>query len=209
MGLSRAWAERLSTCEEAQRLSKRQVLAVHRLLPGTPLHGTLQEGDLLLAVDGTPVNTFTAVEAATMRRPSVALTVLREKAERQLQVRCSPMESDGTRHIAMWCGLILQQCYRAVLERGFAPEGGGVYISYYLFGSPAHKYKLVPKHWVTEINGEPVGDLCGFLAIVRAAARLARHRHHACPRAMPIHHTTDPSAGRRRCAPSRTAPTCA
>ena len=39
------------------------------------------------------------------------------------------------------------------------PEGGGVYISYYLFGSPAHKYKLVPKQWVIELNGEPVRRL--------------------------------------------------
>lgn len=54
---------------------------------------------------------------------------------------------------------MLQQAYRAVLERGFSPEGGGVYISYYLFGSPAHKYKLVPKHWITEINGVHIADL--------------------------------------------------
>ena len=43
-----------------------------------------------------------------------------------------------------------------MLERGFSPAEGGVYISYYLFGSPAHKYKLVPKHWLLELNGQTV-----------------------------------------------------
>ena len=46
-----------------------------------------------------------------------------------------------------------------VLERGFEPKEGGVYISYYLFGSPAHKHKLVPKHWIVELNGKVVPDL--------------------------------------------------
>ena len=46
--LSRAWAERLVVCEQ----EKRQVLSVQRLIPGTPAHGQLLEGDLILAVDG-------------------------------------------------------------------------------------------------------------------------------------------------------------
>ena len=33
-----------------------------RLLPGSGAHEALQEGDLVLAVDGTPVNTFSALE---------------------------------------------------------------------------------------------------------------------------------------------------
>ena len=92
----------------------------------------------------------------------------------------SAAASDGTGHLVMWCGLILQQPYRAVLERGFQPQTGGVYISYYLFGSPAHKYKLVPKHWVVEINGETVPHLRGFLAIVQAIPHGANVRIKTC-----------------------------
>ena len=47
------------------------------------------------------------------------------------------------------------------------PQEGGVYISYYLFGSPAHKYKLVPKHWVVELNGKPVTTLASFLTLAK------------------------------------------
>ena len=52
---------------------------------------------------------------------------------------CPPVISDGTVHIVMWCGLVVQQAYRAVLERGFEPPTGGVSLPHYLFGSPAHK----------------------------------------------------------------------
>ena len=82
-------------------------------------------------------------------------------------LRRAQVRSDGTTHITVWCGLILQHAYRAVLERGYSPPGGGVYISYYLYGSPAQKYKLVPKNWIVELNGSPVADLAGFVELVR------------------------------------------
>ena len=65
-----------------------------------------------------------------------------------------------------WCGLVVQRAYRAVLERGFEPEARGVYISYYLFGSPAHKHKLVPKHWLVELNGHAVSGIPCFLRLI-------------------------------------------
>ena len=42
-----------------------------------------------------------------------------------------------------------------------------MYISYYLFGSPAHKHKLVPKHWIVELNGHPVPDIHGFVRLIK------------------------------------------
>ena len=83
--LSRAWAERLVACEQ----EKRQVLSVQRLIPGTPAHGQLLEGDLILAVDGVPVNRYPAVEAAVLRSPRVQLTVLRDGGEKEVDVSTS------------------------------------------------------------------------------------------------------------------------
>ena len=57
--------------------------------------------------------------------------------------------------------------WAAVLERGFEPPGGGVYISYYLFGSPAHKHKLVPKNWIIQLNDEVVPDIPGFVRLIQ------------------------------------------
>ena len=166
----------LSRCEGG----KRQVLSVARLPAGGFCDGVLQEGDLLLEIDETPVNTFAALEACVLYRSHVSALVLRGGAELPLALETRRLTSDGTGHLVMWCGLILQQPYRAVLERGFQPQTGGVYISYYLFGSPAHKYKLVPKHWVVEINGETVPHLRGFLAIVQAIPHGANVRIKTC-----------------------------
>lgn len=58
-----------------------QVLSILRVMPGAPTYKVLQEGDLLLAVNGTPVNTFAAVEAAVLREPRIQLTLLRDGAE--------------------------------------------------------------------------------------------------------------------------------
>ena len=80
---------------------------VPRLPPLRP-----QEGDLLLAVDGTPVNTFSALERAVQRRPEASLTVLRDGRESTLSVRGSEVATDSTQHLVMWCGLILQQARR-------------------------------------------------------------------------------------------------
>mmetsp|Transcript_1065 Transcript_1065/g.3379 ORF Transcript_1065/g.3379 Transcript_1065/m.3379 type:complete len:495 (+) Transcript_1065:278-1762(+) len=77
LGLSRKWADVLAQCE----LQKRQVLSILRVMPGAPTYKVLQEGDLLLAVNGTPVNTFAAVEAAVLRQPRIQLTLLRDGAE--------------------------------------------------------------------------------------------------------------------------------
>jgi len=159
--LSREWAERLTACDQ----NKRQVLSVHRMVPG-PLTEQLHEGDLLLAIDGTPVSTFMRLESA-VTNPTARLTILRDAAVVEKQVTCSKVVSDGTHHIVMWCGLVVQKAYRAVLERGFSPKCGGVYISYYLFGSPAHKYKLLPKHWIVELNGTPITDLTCFLELIQ------------------------------------------
>ena len=67
-----------------------------------------------------------------------------------------------------------------MLERGFSPAEGGVYISYYLFGSPAHKYKLVPKNWLLELNGQTVADLDSFVGLVQALPHGASVRVKTC-----------------------------
>ena len=127
----------------------------------------LQEGDLLLAIDGTPVATFIAVEQCVARKATAALTILRDGREHTIVMPLSKVASDGTVHIVMWSGLVVQEAYRSVLERGFEPPEGGVYISYYLFGSPAHKHKLVPKNWIVELNGQVVADLSGFVRLIQ------------------------------------------
>ena len=73
-----------STCSH---LIPSQALIVRRLIPGQPSK-VLQEGDLILAVDGQPVNTFMALEAS-IQGPTAQVTILRDAVEQTLSVGCS------------------------------------------------------------------------------------------------------------------------
>jgi hypothetical protein len=42
----------------------------------------------------------------------------------------------------------------------------GVYVSCYMFGSPAHKYEVYARRWITEVNNTRTPDLPAFLAAV-------------------------------------------
>ena len=70
LGLSDEWVARLEALNGLQR----QALSIARVVAGSPAAGVLREGDLLLAVDGQPVNRPRAVERMT-RTPRVAVTV--------------------------------------------------------------------------------------------------------------------------------------
>ena len=75
-----------------------QALIVRRLIPGQPSK-VLQEGDLILAVDGTPVNTFMALEAC-VQRPTAQVTILRDAVEQTLSVGCSEVRPTVPRSLA-------------------------------------------------------------------------------------------------------------
>ena len=62
-----------------------------------------------------------------------------------------------------------QAPHRAVRELGHVPSAGGVFISRWHHGSPAHRYALYGMQFITELDGQPVPDLAAFTAV---AARL-------------------------------------
>ena len=58
----------------------------------------------------------------------------------------------------MW--LAPQASHRAVRELGFLPPEGGVFISRWHHGSPAHRYGLFGLHWLTQLDGRPTPGAC-------------------------------------------------
>jgi hypothetical protein len=104
--------------------ARRQVLLVKSCLPGSDAHSKLkalrarsrpdatQEGDLLLLVNGRPATTFWEVESAVVGQESVQLTVLRNGAEVAVAVDTTELSGQGTQHIIMWCGMIVQKEHR-------------------------------------------------------------------------------------------------
>jgi S1-C subfamily serine protease len=160
LGLSGQWLERL-TAHSPQR---RQVLTIERLVAGSPAAQSLVPGDLLLAVDGQVVDCFSDV-AAAVRAPRVELTLWRSSAELVVPLETVALSGRDINRVLVWAGATLQEPHRAMAaQRGIQP--GGVFIAFFMYGSPASRYKLWAGRRITEVDGIPVPDLDAFIRAV-------------------------------------------
>ncbi len=160
LGLSEPWIERL-TAHDPER---RQVLTVERLVAGSPAAVGLAPGDLLLAVDSRVVNSFADVSAA-VHAPRVELTLWRSGAERVLPLDTVPLSGHDIDRVLIWAGATLQEPHRAMAaQRGIRPDG--IFVAFFMYGSPASRYKLWAGRRITEVDGIPVPDLDSFIRAV-------------------------------------------
>jgi S1-C subfamily serine protease len=172
LGLTDEWTKKLAQHSPSQR----QVLSIVRMVGGAPVARVLQQGDLVLAVDGKPVTKFREVERAVADKERVQVTVWRGKAEQTLDVETVPLSGADLDRVVLWAGATLQAPHRAMAaQRGITPSG--VYVGYFSYGSPATRYGLYPGRRIVEVDGVPTPDLDAFLATVtgrqdRASVRL-------------------------------------
>jgi pro-apoptotic serine protease NMA111 len=172
IGLPESWTARLA----AHTPTHRQALTVVRLVAGSPAARLLQQGDLLLAIDGQVVTHFREVERAAADKQQVAVTVWRGHAEETLEVPTAELPGTDTERLVEWAGATLQAPHRAMsAQRGIPPVG--VYVAYFAYGSPATRYGLYPGRRIVEVDGVPTPDLDTFLKCVtgrpdRASVRL-------------------------------------
>ncbi len=160
LGLDGGWIERLTTHDPQHR----QVLTIERLVAGSPAALQLQPGDLLLAVDGQVVNSFGDVRAA-VRAPRVELTLWRSGAELRIPLETVALSGRDIERVLVWAGATLQEPHRAMAaQRAIPPDG--VFIAFFMYGSPASRYKLWAGRRITEVDGVPVPDLDAFIRAV-------------------------------------------
>ncbi|MBW2371670.1 MAG: trypsin-like peptidase domain-containing protein [Deltaproteobacteria bacterium] len=169
--LSLADARTRGLSEEAARIledhdpQRRRVLDVARVAADVRASEILEEGDLLLAIDGTPVTRVREMERAVASRPEVELALLRDGEEITVRVPTDPLDGNGTQRALLWAGALLQVPHRAVAaQRGLPREG--LYVSWYAWGSPAHRYGLGATRRIVAADGKPTPDLDAFLAAV-------------------------------------------
>eukprot|EP00891_Asterochloris_glomerata_P007785 jgi/Astpho2/7785/Aster-06077 len=143
-GLAPAWVSRLAKADP----ERRQVLRVRSCMAGSHAAQVLEDGDLLLAVDGRPVTNFPDMSAASAAEqtllPHLPLTILRNGETMEVAVQVGLEAGQGTTRLVHWCGAQLQASttapHRAVRAAGFLPEAGhGVFVSRWHHGSPAHR----------------------------------------------------------------------
>jgi len=172
LGLSADWTQRLSQ----HTPTRRQVLTVVRLVGGSAAAQRLQQGDLLLAIDGNVVTRFREVEKAAADKDHVKVTVWRGQSEQTLEVPTAELPGADVDRLVLWAGATLQAPHRAMsVQRGIPPVG--VYVAYFAYGSPATRYGLYPGRRIVEVDGVSSPDLDTFLKLVtgrgdRASVRL-------------------------------------
>jgi len=123
-----------------------------------------EPGDLLLAVDGKVVNSFADMNAA-VRAPEVNLTIWRAGKEMTMPLETVVLTGSDVDRVLIWAGATLQAPHRPMaVQRGIEPEG--VFIAFFMYGSPASRYKLWAGRRITEVDGIPVPDLDAFIRAV-------------------------------------------
>ena len=164
-GLPDDWVKRLEQASSAER----QVLAAVRLVGGSAAARVLQQGDILLAIDGHVVTHFRDVERAVGDRDAVQVTVWRGKAAQTLDVHTAELPGADIDRIVEWAGATLQAPHRPMsAQRGVPPVG--VYVAYFAYGSPSTRYGLYPGRRIVEVDGTPTPNMDAFLAAVTGRA---------------------------------------
>ena len=160
LNLPEEWVRRY----EAHNPRRRQLLAVSKVVGGSPADSVLRSGDILLSVDGALANTFLEVERAT-QQPEVEITFFRDGEELTTRVSTVALDGIGIDRVVLWAGALLQTPHRELAaQRGISL--GGVYVSFFNFGSPASRSGLFAGRRIVAVDGEPTADLDQFVAAV-------------------------------------------
>ncbi|KAH7291099.1 hypothetical protein KP509_29G000400 [Ceratopteris richardii] len=169
-GLSDNWILALAKKDPVRR----QVLRVKGCLAGSKAEKVLEQGDMLLAIDGNPITCFQDIDSACNlvsvddKTAELKFTVFRQGTELLVSVGLDARNGFETTRMMNWAGAIIQESHRAVRALGFLPENGhGVYINRWCHGSPAHRYGLYALQWIVEINGKAIPDLDTFVEVTR------------------------------------------
>jgi pro-apoptotic serine protease NMA111 len=164
-GLPDSWTQRLAQ----HTPTRRQALTVVRLVGGSDAAEKLQQGDLLLAIDGQVVTRFREVERAAADKARVKVTVWRGQSEQTIDIATAELPGMDVERLVEWAGATLQAPHRAMsVQRGIAPVG--VYVAYFAYGSPATRYGLYPGRRIVEVDGVPTPDLDTFLKLTTGRA---------------------------------------
>lgn len=175
--LQRSWDElRRLGLDAAQEATLRArsvggngLLVVDEVLPGGPAVGQLQAGDVLLAANGAPIDSFVGLEAVLDEASGqkVQLSVLRGGAARAVEVEVADLHGlTPERWVEAGGAVFHPLSYQKA--RGFSVPVQGVFIAdrgYLLEGSAVPAGALV-----RAVNGAPVADLDALWAALGGLA---------------------------------------
>jgi len=161
MGVDEEWVARL----EENNPVRRRALSITRVVAGTAASELLNNGDMVLAIDGDVVTSFRDLEDA-VQKLEVTVTVWRDGEALEIPVRTAALDGKGIDRAISWAGALIQDPHRAMAaQRGASTDG--VYVAYFSYGSPATRYGLWAGRRVVEVNEIPTPNLQAFIEAVK------------------------------------------
>ncbi|NGP54074.1 trypsin-like peptidase domain-containing protein [Thioalkalivibrio sp. XN8] len=141
------------------------LLVVREIVPGAPGDGTLQPGDILLAIDGRPLATFVALAEALDNNvgASLVLSLRRGETDLQVEVEVTDLHAVSPDEFLQIGDAVLNNLSYQQARHLHAPLHG-VYVANpgYMFMASA-----VPRGAViVEMDGQPTPDLAALRAIL-------------------------------------------
>jgi S1-C subfamily serine protease len=92
--------------------------------------------------------------------------LFREGREVMAKVPTVALDGIGIDRVVLWAGALVQAPHRELAaQRGL--DLGGVYVSYFNFGSPASRSGLFAGRRIVAVDGQPTPDLDLFVAAIR------------------------------------------
>jgi S1-C subfamily serine protease len=90
--------------------------------------------------------------------------IFRDGREIEVDIGTVALDGIGIDRVLLWAGALLQAPHRELAaQRGLEP--GGVYVSFFNFGSPASRSGLFAGRRIVALNGQPTPDLDRFVAV--------------------------------------------
>jgi len=161
LGLSDERAQEIELADDIHR----HVLAISRIYADVPAQDSLEEGDMILSIDGEIVTTFEQVERASLQ-DSLAMLILRDGEEIELNLETRALDGGGIERAVTWAGVLLHEPHFDLAVLKEITQNSGVYVSFYWYGSPAARYGLRATRRIVAVDGVETLDLDSFLATV-------------------------------------------
>ena len=155
LGLSNDW---ISQFEEQSE--KRRVIIVNNRLSGSSAAEMIQNGDLILAIDGQLVTSFRDYEKYSQSR-EVTVTLWRQNVIQEVIVSSALLNGKNIDHVLIWAGAHLHTPHRAIAKRGI--DTSGVYVAFSNYGSPATRYGLNIGQRIIAVDGIDTPNLESFI----------------------------------------------
>jgi pro-apoptotic serine protease NMA111 len=152
------------------------MLVVHQVVPGGPADGSLEEGDILVAVDGQTVIGFVPLEARLDGALGESVSIQVERAGKALQfdLRVADMHAmEPERFVELGGAVLHDLSYQQT--RNLAVPREGVYLANagYMFGRAGVHAPAV----ITHVNGKPVADLAAFAQHLESLGEVLQVRY--------------------------------